>query len=193
MPAGRLGRRAFPSLTGRRMRRHRPSTLTLAAAAIAVAATTVLAAPGAASGATAATAGAIGGATAGDPSTVVTSTGAVHGTVTADGPRFYGIPYAAPPTGDLRFAPPRPAAPWAGVRDATAPPPSCAQSTALATEDCLVVNVYVPPDAGHRRLPVMVWLHGGAYTVGSAAGYDPTPLVTRGDVIVVGVNYRLGP
>jgi para-nitrobenzyl esterase len=135
---------------------------------------------------------------------VLTSGGAVRGTVSADGRRFSGIPYAAPPTGELRFAAPQPAAPWSGVRDATRTPPSCAQ-LGTSTEDCLIVNVSTPPvtragpaagtaRAAHaRRLPVMVWLHGGAYTLGSAAGYDPTPLVTRGGVIVVGVNYRLGP
>jgi para-nitrobenzyl esterase len=124
--------------------------------------------------------------------------GEVRGTVSADGRRFLGIPYAAAPTGALRFAPPRPAARWDGVRDATATPPSCAQSALATVEDCLVVNVHTPPGTGQphyarRPLPVMVWFHGGAYTVGSAAGYDPTPLVTRGGVIVVGVNYRLGP
>jgi len=123
--------------------------------------------------------------------------GAVQGSVTADGRRFLGIPYAAAPAGALRFAPPRPAARWDGVRDATATPPSCAQSALATVEDCLVVNVHTPPAApgaaGRRPLPVMVWFHGGAYTVGSAFGYDPTPLVTRGGVIVVGVNYRLGP
>ena len=123
--------------------------------------------------------------------------GAVQGSVSADGRRFLGIPYAAAPAGALRFAPPRPAARWDGVRDATATPPSCAQSALATVEDCLVVNVHTPPAAAgasaRRGLPVMVWFHGGAYTVGSAAGYDPTPLVTRGGVIVVGVNYRLGP
>jgi para-nitrobenzyl esterase len=137
----------------------------------------------------------------GSPDTVLTSGGAVRGTVSADGRRFSGIPYAAPPTGALRFAAPQPPAPWSGVRDATRTPPSCAQF-GTDTEDCLIVNVSTPPvtppagtarGAHPRRLPVMVWLHGGAYTLGSAAGYDPTPLVTRGGVVVVGVNYRLGP
>jgi para-nitrobenzyl esterase len=165
-----------------------PRTLTAGLATAALAAGMALAGPAGSSAGTAGPAGP-------DPTadTVVVATGAVRGTVSADGRRFLGIPYAAPPTAELRFAPPRPAARWDGVRDATAPPPSCAQSTLLTTEDCLVANVHTPPADGRRRLPVMVWFHGGAYTVGSAAGYDPTPLVTRGGVVVVGVNYRLGP
>src|SRR6185436_6074504 len=97
-------------------------------------------------------------------------------TVAPDGRRFLGIPYAAAPTGGLRFAAPQPAARWTGVRDATAVPPNCPQGGTAQTEDCLVVNVHTPPVRDHRRLPVMVWFHGGAYTLGSAYGYDPTPL-----------------
>jgi para-nitrobenzyl esterase len=137
--------------------------------------------------------GAASAASAGNADTVVTADGAVRGTVSADGRRFSGIPYAAPPTGALRFAAPRPATPWSGVRDATGTPPTCPQFGPVPTEDCLILNVSTPPVTSRRPLPVMVWFHGGAYSLGSAAGYDPTPLVTRGGVIVVGVNYRLGP
>jgi len=170
--------------------------LVAAVSAIACVVAAVVAAPAASS-----VTGPVRPGAGGSPDTVLTAGGAVRGTVSAAGRRFLGIPYAAPPTGALRFAAPQPAAPWSGVRDATRTPPSCAQ-LGTTTEDCLIVNVSTPPVTGTagtartahaRRLPVMVWLHGGAYTLGSAAGYDPTPLVTRGGVVVVGVNYRLGP
>jgi para-nitrobenzyl esterase len=126
---------------------------------------------------------------------VTVADGAVRGTVSADHREFLGIPFAAPPTGDLRFRPPQPAAKWSGVRDATKEGNVCPQSTPVGTvsEDCLVLNVYTPPAAASKNLPVMVWLHGGGYSFGSAAGYDPRPLVTQGKVIVVSVNYRFGP
>ncbi|GAA0230917.1 carboxylesterase/lipase family protein [Actinomadura nitritigenes] len=121
--------------------------------------------------------------------------GAVRGKADATGETFLGIPYAAPPTGALRFRPPAPPRAWSGVRDATEQGPLCPQSVPLGStsEDCLSLNVYVPPGAAHRKLPVMVWIHGGAYILGSGAGYDPAPLVATGQVIVVSMNYRLGP
>ncbi|GAA4083348.1 carboxylesterase/lipase family protein [Actinomadura miaoliensis] len=119
----------------------------------------------------------------------------MRGKVDADGRDFLGIPYAAPPTGERRFRPPQPAAAWSGVRDATRRGSICPQTFPLGnvSEDCLLVNVYTPPAARSKNLPVMVWIHGGAYALGTAAGYDPAPLVATGDVIVVSMNYRLGP
>jgi para-nitrobenzyl esterase len=119
---------------------------------------------------------------------------------------FRGIPFAAPPVGDARFAAPRPPARWDGVREAfefgpTAPqdlagfrPPGAALPPPPASYDWLTVNVWTPdPDPAARR-PVMVWIHGGAYKLGasSQAGYDARRIARDGDVVVVSCNYRLG-
>ena len=111
--------------------------------------------------------------------------------------RFLGIPYAAPPVGALRWRPPQPATPWAGLRDATRFGHDAPQDSARPyrgadfAEDCLTLNVWSP--AGAERLPVLVWLHGGGFTGGS--GSDPrcdgAALAARGAVVVT-VNYRLG-
>src|SRR6202012_5724923 len=106
------------------------------------------------------------------PLMVRTSQGSVRGTYAAPPRDFLGRPYAAPPTGTLRWQPPQPAAPWRGVRTATTQGPDCAQTGSLATgvitsstgEACLYLNVYTPKAAGRRPLPVMVWIHGGAFT-----------------------------
>jgi para-nitrobenzyl esterase len=131
------------------------------------------------------------------PSTLVhTQAGDLRGARDGDVLRFRGVPYAQVPTGDLRWAPPRPAKPWHGTRDATKSGPRCAQpgnppdnSTA---EDCLYVDVTTPATANHQRRPVLVWLHGGGFTTGAGSEYDPARIVTRGDLIVVTVDFRLG-
>jgi para-nitrobenzyl esterase len=115
----------------------------------------------------------------------------------ADGMAEYlGIPYAAPPVGALRWRPPMPAAHWKGVRTATRFGPHCPQSKGVfgrpsTSQDCLYLNVFAP--AGHRDgdLPVMVWIHGGAFVAGESDDYNPAGLVKDG-VIVVTLNYRLG-
>lgn len=132
-----------------------------------------------------------------DTATVRTDRGPVTGTTTGEVRSFQGIPFAAPPVGELRWQSPRPAARWRDPLDATKPKPSCAQlpgfgATESATEDCLYVNVTTPKKKAHRPLPVMVWFHGGAFLNGSASEYNPVDLVTQGDVIVVTVAYRLG-
>ena len=122
---------------------------------------------------------------------------------------FKGIPFAAPPTGARRWMAPEPCAPWTGVRAAKAfskaapqnpPPPTLtAAFPGMATaepwnEDCLYLNVWTPGLDRSRR-PVMVWIHGGAFTMGSGSTpiYDGTTLARRGDVVIVTINYRLGP
>ncbi|GGQ52574.1 carboxylesterase/lipase family protein [Couchioplanes azureus] len=136
-------------------------------------------------------------ATAGNPAIVRTDAGLVRGTL-HDGYRtFHGIPYAAPPTGDLRWRPPQPVAPWPDVREADAPGPACKQNSPghggprSGAEDCLYLNVTTPLGKPHRR-PVVVWLHGGSFQTGSGGMYDAHRLAVRGDVVVVTVNYRLG-
>lgn len=131
-----------------------------------------------------------------DPLVVTTETGVVRGF--ADGPvqRFNGIPYAKPPVGDLRWAPPERPERWRGVRDATEFGPACPQPDgplvpARRAEDCLYLNV-TAPKGGARNKPVMVWLHGGAFTSGAGEMYDPARIAAQGDVVVVTVNYRLG-
>jgi para-nitrobenzyl esterase len=132
---------------------------------------------------------------------VRTDKGLVRGITNEGARQFLGIPYAAPPTGALRWRPPQPARSWSGIRDASKPGPVCAQTGSIATgepntstaEDCLSLNVYTPPAIGGRGLPVMMWIHGGGFTGGAGSIYDGAPLAVSGDVMVVTVNYRLGP
>ena len=133
------------------------------------------------------------------PLVVQTDKGAVRGFFTADAREFLGIPYAAPPVGVLRWRPPRPAAPWTGIKDTTTFGPVCAQTGNVGTgvintstaEDCLVVNVYTPKTLPRRPLPVMVWIHGGGFSGGTANIYDSAVLAAKGNVIVVNMNYRV--
>jgi carboxylesterase type B len=119
---------------------------------------------------------------------------------------FGGLPYAAPPVGNLRWAPPEQAAPWAPAKlDATHYGPDCWQlvdpllnpsaDANHMSEDCLYVNVFTPAGlaARQKKLPVMVWLHGGAFQMGGARRpeYDGRRLAERGTVVVT-LNYRLG-
>ena len=107
---------------------------------------------------------------------------------------FRGVPYAAPPVGALRFAPPAAPTPWTMPIDATGMGTKCRQQQLLATtfegtEDCLQLDVWTPALTGSR--PVMVWIHGGGFTSGSGH-FESTRIVEEGDVVVVGMNYRLG-
>ena len=115
---------------------------------------------------------------------------------------FRGVPYAAPPVGDLRWRSTRPAPPWSGVRDATAfgpIPPQAISAERLAkrgltmSEDCLSLNVWTPAVDGARR-PVVVFIHGGGVVAGfgSAPLFDGGCLASRGDLVVVTINFRLG-
>ena len=120
---------------------------------------------------------------------------------------FRGVPFAAPPVGDLRFKAPQPVEPWDGVRETKAFGPISLQAPnemleALLppsdppqpqNEDCLYLNVWTPGLDDAAR-PVMVWIHGGAFTIGSGSEdyYDGANLASRGDVVIVTINYRLG-
>ena len=134
---------------------------------------------------------------------VETTSGKVEGREAGDVEAFLGVPYAAPPTGRLRFREPEPAASWDGVRPAVEFGPFCQQVVdpvqteiwALegdSGEDCLTLNVWTPAADSGRR-PVMVWIHGGAFRVGAARRNvsQGGPLAIRGDVVVVTLNYRL--
>ncbi|SDS38005.1 para-nitrobenzyl esterase [Halopseudomonas sabulinigri] len=127
-----------------------------------------------------------------DPLLRSTASGELRG-VEQNGYRQYlGIPYAAAPVGELRFAAPQEPGRWSGVRDADNYGSDCPQAgvTTDAAEECLYLNVFTPTTAGPH--PVMVWFHGGAFIFGSGAGsYVPARLVGE-DVVVVTVNYRLG-
>ncbi|MDO3650434.1 carboxylesterase/lipase family protein [Nocardia mangyaensis] len=141
----------------------------------------------------------------GDQATELTTTvtgGAVQGMRSAGIIQYLGVPFAASTAGPHRFAPPQPAPPWAGIRPATAHGPQCPQSSPLphvpalqpSSEDCLTIDVYVPEHASGTALPVMVWLYGGGFVLGSNAQYDsPARLVRDGQVIVAIPNYRVGP
>ncbi|MFI0712385.1 carboxylesterase/lipase family protein [Streptomyces inhibens] len=124
--------------------------------------------------------------------------GQVQGTAHTGYRNFNGIPYAAPPVGALRWAAPRPAVPWTGVRDAIRTASPCPQPAGevpggSTNEDCLYLNVTTPSTpTGHPRRPVVVWLHGGGFTTGVGSSYDPHRMAVAGDVVVVTVNYRLG-
>ncbi len=131
-------------------------------------------------------------------------TGSVKGETEASGVTVYrGIPFAAPPVGDLRWKPPQPVSNWQGVRDATQFSKACPQPPTLAqmmgeklpelSEDCLYLNVWTAA-AKKENLPVMVWIHGGGLTLGwgHQRGYDGTNFAQR-NVVFVSVNYRLGP
>ena len=123
-----------------------------------------------------------------------TTGGVVQGISTSSTNEYLGIPYAAPPTGALRWKAPQPAS-WSGVLQANTLPPLCPQpagplGAASLNEDCLYLNVY-GPSSGGSGLPVMVWIHGGAFKTGTGGTYDGSALVQNG-VIVVTINYRLG-
>ncbi len=140
------------------------------------------------------------------PSPIVqTTNGPVRGTVEEEIFNYRGIPYAAPPVGDLRWRPPASPASWTKVRDASKFGPTCAQITELgvfagpanANEDCLYLNVFTGnPEVAKKELrPVLVWIHGGGLVDGESNDYDASWLVKKGlagNTVVVTLNYRLG-
>jgi para-nitrobenzyl esterase len=132
---------------------------------------------------------------------VVTAQGPLSGVVSDDLQSWLGVPFAAPPIGPLRWQPPQPMKPWASIRKANTVASSCAQNADLGvfaraggSEDCLYLNVYRSASATQKgqKLPVFVWIHGGAMQVGQGADYDPAKMALRGKAVVVTLNYRLG-
>ncbi|XP_061533546.1 cocaine esterase isoform X1 [Phycodurus eques] len=124
---------------------------------------------------------------------------------------YLGVPFAKPPVGPgLRLAPPQKVEAWQGVRDASKQPPMCIQHRQFLldlmqligsiaeeipdiSEDCLYLNIYTPANRAHdAKLPVMMWIHGGGFTLGSASMYDGSALAAYQDVVVVLIQYRLG-
>lgn len=138
-------------------------------------------------------------AAAGSATVRQTTDGAVVGTLKDGTLLFRGIPYAAPPVGANRWKPPQPVVPWAGERTALRSGPPCLQRSygwnaadaAAGSEDCLYLDVRVPPHANGEMLPVMVWIHGGANRAGSGIGYTDSAIADRG-VVLVTLQYRLG-
>jgi len=123
---------------------------------------------------------------------VQTTSGSICGIVSANGvSEWLGIPYAAPPVGPLRWAPPQPPTPWTATLAATVYGNSCqtGRPGAVSSEDCLYLNVWRPADGSH--MPVMVHIHGGGFFGGSGNG-DNTLLANTGHEVIVSMNYRLG-
>lgn len=147
--------------------------------------------------------------TAGEPGGAVTvraQAGQLRGVVEDDIAVWRAIPYAAPPTGEWRWRPPQPATPWAGVREAREMGPDCVQGRmpslpgapavepAPQSEDCLLMNIWRPAEApSGEALPVLVWIHGGAFVNGGSSSPETygDALARRG-LVVVTFNYRLG-
>jgi para-nitrobenzyl esterase len=134
------------------------------------------------------------------PSTLArTSLGELQGLQDGGVSAWLGVPYAQPPVGAQRFKAAAPVQAWQGVRDATNFGAACPQKVMgnmkslgpTLDEDCLTLNIWSPAADGKKR-PVMVWVHGGAFLLGSARVYTGAHLAAQGDIVVVAINYRLG-
>jgi para-nitrobenzyl esterase len=143
--------------------------------------------------------------------TVATAQGRLTGISSGNSDAWLGVPFAAPPVGDLRWRAPQKPAAWTGERKADQFSASCMQALATTpggrppwtpeflipgavSEDCLYLNIWTPKAAVGKRLPVLVWIHGGGFTEGSGSVpvYDGANLAANGGVIVVTINYRVG-
>ena len=119
--------------------------------------------------------------------------GMIQGVVEEDMTIFKGIPFAAPPVGDLRWKAPQPVIPWEGVRmaDKFGPSPIAMFGGEDASEDCLYLNIWTPAKSSKDKLAVMVWIYGGGFSMGSSSSYDGAALAREG-VVLVTINYRVG-
>jgi para-nitrobenzyl esterase len=132
--------------------------------------------------------------------TVKVTGGEVQGVVAEGMSIFKGIPFAAPPIGDLRWKAPAPVQSWTGVKKAEAFGPACMQAagsmgnTAPVSEDCMYLNVWTPAKKPNEKIPVIVWIYGGGFSGGSTSTpmYDGTGFAKKG-VVLVSVAYRVGP
>ncbi|MEU8617280.1 carboxylesterase family protein [Streptomyces sp. NPDC048623] len=130
----------------------------------------------------------------------VVEQGLLQGSALGGAHAFLGVPYAAPPVGAWRFRAPRPARHWAGLRQATRQAPACRQFSPFGladptavSEDCLYLDVYRPLQAHPgSRLPVILWIHGGAYTQGTGTQFGGQTLARLTNSVVISINYRLG-
>lgn len=137
-------------------------------------------------------------AAAAEQDVVRTDAGLLRGHTTAATRVFNGIPYAAPPVHALRWKPPQPVKPWTGIRAAVELSSACPQQDnpeapgGSTNEDCLYLNVTTPAQKATKPRAVVVWIPGGGFFSGAGNSYGASKLATRGDVVVVTVNYRLG-
>jgi para-nitrobenzyl esterase len=145
-----------------------------------------------------------------DVNSIRVESGLISGKTGGDGTVhiFMGVPFAAPPVGELRWKTPQPPVKWEGVRKCITPPPSAMQNPPNPfmmwtkefmapleplSEDCLYLNIWTPAKSTGEKLPVMVWIHGGAFTGGSGTVplYDGEEIAKKG-IVYVTINYRLG-
>jgi len=138
------------------------------------------------------------GAWANGAPAVSTAQGSIQGALIDGVIQYRGIPYAKPPVGSLRWVAPQPPDAWTGVRDGSRFGPACPQAPEVIadngpqSEDCLLLNVYVPPGASAQARPVFLWVHGSGTVLGSGSYYDAAKLALATDAVVVTFNYRLG-
>ena len=135
---------------------------------------------------------------------IKTSDGLVEGFYEEGVYKFYGIPYARPPVGKRRWRPPQPLEPWQGIRKADKfgpiayqirpPDPSGDERMTVQSEDCLYLNIWTRSVSAAKKMPVMVWIHGGGFMVGSGSKGDcDGTIIAKKGVVLVSFNYRLGP
>ena len=129
---------------------------------------------------------------------VKTADGLVSGVSTATTRQFLGIPFAQPPVGALRWQAPQPPTPWSSTLDADKASGECPQITPVVNvltgnEDCLYLNVFAPKAVPATPRPVMVWIYGGGFTVGSSTDDSPANFAANDNTVTVSFNYRLGP
>ncbi|MET3984635.1 para-nitrobenzyl esterase [Streptomyces sp. PvR034] len=136
-----------------------------------------------------------------DRPVVAVAQGALRGRVHDGAQEFLGVPYAGAPVGDFRLRAPAEPRPWRGVREADRQAPACLQFSPFGlrdplavSEDCLYLDVYRPQGAraGEERLPVILWMHGGAYSQGTGTQFGGRTMAALTNSVVISINYRLG-